>query len=163
MGLSRENAVEIVSQSTILSVYINMGQYRNYTDEDVIRQARNVTSLRQLLKALNLKEAGGNYSNMKKTLQRLNVDTSHWTGQAWNKNQQLKNWSDYSRASRLKPHLVKERGHKCERCERTEWMSESIPLEIEHIDGDKTNNDKTNLLLLCCNCHALTPTWRRRK
>lgn len=42
-------------------------------------------------------------------------------------------------------------------------MGEKIPLEIEHVDGDRTNNELANLKLLCCNCHALTPTWRRRK
>jgi hypothetical protein len=31
----------------------------------------------------------------------------------------------------------------------------SSQLEIDHIDGDRTNNDKSNLKTLCCNCHAL--------
>lgn len=35
-----------------------------------------------------------------------------------------------------------------------------IPLELEHEDGDCTNNVKPNLKLLCPNCHSLTPTYR---
>lgn len=59
--------------------------------------------------------------------------------------------------------LIEERGRRCERCGNTEWQGEQIPIELEHIDGDNINNVKDNLMLLCPNCHALTPTWRGRK
>ncbi len=39
-------------------------------------------------------------------------------------------------------------------------MTGRIPVEIEHIDGDWTNNLPSNLTLLCPNCHSLTPTYR---
>jgi hypothetical protein len=103
------------------------------------------------------------FLSIKKIIQELKIDCSHWTGQAWNKNEQLKDWSEYSRVEKLKPHLLSLRGHKCEQCQRTEWENKSIPLEVEHINGDRTDNRLENLKLLCCNCHALTPTWRRRK
>ena len=35
-----------------------------------------------------------------------------------------------------------------------------IPLEVDHIDGDYTNNNENNLTLLCPNCHSLTPTYK---
>lgn len=140
-----------------------MANYKNYTDDDIIRYSKEVKSMSQLLKKLNLKVAGGNFINMKRKLQLLNIDCSHWTGMAWNKNQQLKDWSKYTRAVNAKNHLIKKRGHKCEQCNNTDWLNNPIPLEIEHIDGDRSNNDYLNLKLLCCNCHALTPTWRRRK
>ena len=140
-----------------------MGKYREYTDEDIIRYSKEVDSVSKLLKKLNLRPAGGNYSNIKRKLQNLNIDTSHWGGTGWSKGQQLKDWSQYSRGVRLKPHLIRLRGHVCECCKLSTWMSNPIPLEIEHCDGDNTNNELSNLKLLCCNCHALTPTWRRRK
>lgn len=58
--------------------------------------------------------------------------------------------------------LIEERGHKCEECNLTHWQGNLIPLELEHTDGNNKNNNKENLKLLCCNCHALTPTWRGR-
>jgi len=136
--------------------------YRKYTDDDVVRNAKEVKSLGALLKSLGLRVAGGNYAHMKKTLQRLEVDCSHWTGQAWNKDQRTKDWSDYKRVKQLKKHLLFKRGHKCEACGTVEWMTQPVPLEVDHVDGDRTNNDESNLKLLCCNCHALTPTWRGR-
>ena len=59
--------------------------------------------------------------------------------------------------------LLKERGHKCESCENYEWMGEQITIELEHVNGDNKDNRRENLKLLCPNCHAQTPTWRRKK
>lgn len=136
---------------------------KEYSNEDVRNAAKEVQSMRALLKRLGLKAAGGNYANMKRKLQLLEIDCSHWTGQAWNKDQQLKDWSDYKRASKLKPHLVKERGHQCETCNLAEWLGNQIVLEIHHVDGDRTNNNPKNLRLLCPNCHSLTEFWRNKK
>ncbi len=151
-----------ISQPLPFSVYIIMGQYRNYSDEDVIRYAKEVRSVSQLLGKLGLVKAGGNFNHMKYTLQRLNIDCSHWTGMAWSKDQQLKDWSNYTKGHSIKKHLINKRGHKCEDCQNSYWKEVPIPLEIHHIDGDRTNNQYENLSLLCCNCHALTDNWRAR-
>jgi hypothetical protein len=138
-------------------------KYRNYSDEDIIKFSKEVFSIAGLLNKLDLKTAGGNYANIKRLLQKLNVDTSHWTGMAWSKDCQTKDWSQYTRAAHLKKHLIKERGHKCENCELEFWLENIIPLEIHHLDGDRTNNELENLCLLCCNCHAMTENWRNKK
>ncbi len=137
-------------------------KYANYTNEDIIKYSKEVLSIADLLRKLNLKCAGGNYANIKRKLQKLNIDTTHWTGKAWNKDQQLKDWSKYTKAHSLKPHIIKKRGHKCEICLGTSWLNNLIPLEIHHIDGNRTNNDYINLQLLCCNCHATTDNWRNK-
>lgn len=38
--------------------------------------------------------------------------------------------------------------------------TQTLPLEIDHIDGNSENNSENNLQLLCPNCHSLTPTYR---
>lgn len=51
--------------------------------------------------------------------------------------------------------------YKCEVCGCDgHWQNGIISLELDHIDGDNTNNEISNLHYLCPNCHALTKTYR---
>ncbi len=63
---------------------------------------------------------------------------------------------------KLKSRLFKEelKQKQCESCKLTEWLGKPIPLELDHIDGNNSNNSLNNLRILCPNCHALTPTYR---
>lgn len=133
---------------------------KDYTDQEIIDAAKDSLSCAQLLKKIGLRPVGGNYATMKKKLFKLNVDCSHWTGHGWNKNKKLKNWENYTRAFSAKKHLIKELGHKCEQCLISVWYDKPIPLEVHHIDGDRTNNMLENLQLLCPNCHSFTDNFR---
>ena len=42
---------------------------------------------------------------------------------------------------------------KCELCGFV--AVDKVQLDIDHIDGDKTNNEESNLQVLCANCHRL--------
>lgn len=52
---------------------------------------------------------------------------------------------------------IKER--KCEVCGLTEWNGKSISLELHHMDGDRRNNELSNLQILCPNCHSQTTNY----
>lgn len=45
---------------------------------------KNCTFWRQLILYFNLKETGGNYSNLQNRCKEFKIDTSHFTGQRWN-------------------------------------------------------------------------------
>ncbi|MFD7230574.1 HNH endonuclease [Streptomyces sp. NPDC059881] len=42
-----------------------------------------------------------------------------------------------------------------------EWRGRPMTLEIDHINGDWSDDRIENLRLLCPNCHAVTSTWCR--
>ena len=56
--------------------------------------------------------------------------------------------------------LIRKHGRGCWSCGLDSWMGRSIPIELDHVDGDSDNNLESNLRLLCPNCHAQTPTWK---
>ena len=68
----------------------------------------------------------------------------------------------YQTSSYIKTYLFRKYENKCARCgwgEKNTYTN-TIPLEIEHIDGNYKNNKEENLILLCPNCHSLTPTYK---
>ena len=57
----------------------------------------------------------------------------------------------------LRLRLVKEgiKEERCEWCNNTEWLGEPIPLQLDHVDGNHSNNKLENLQVLCPTCHAV--------
>lgn len=62
----------------------------------------------------------------------------------------------------IKRYLFEKYDNKCAICgwDKINIYSNKIPLEVEHIDGNHTNNCEENLILLCPNCHSLTSTYK---
>jgi hypothetical protein len=50
----------------------------------------------------------------------------------------------------------------CSCCGNDRWRGAPIPLELDHVNGDRADNRFENLRLLCPNCHAQTSTYRGR-
>lgn len=136
--------------------------YRNYSEEDVKEAVKASKSFSAVCKMLGLVPKGGNIRTIKTIVATFDIDTSHFTGRGWNRGM-YKKPETYKKASTIKKFLIRTFGHRCWLCKNTEWNNKPIPLELEHLDGNTHNNDVTNLQLLCCNCHAQTPTWRRCK
>jgi hypothetical protein len=63
----------------------------------------------------------------------------------------------------VKTYLLAKHGPKC-MDPNCVWDFEKrpIPVELEHIDGNGDNNTLENCILLCPNCHSMTPTFKGR-
>ena len=147
---------------------------KKWTKEQLFEAVKTSTSIRQVLGKLGLVEAGGNYDQIKKWIKLFEIDNSHFTGRGWNKTS--KNLKRYNilledilkdntpfQSFKLKNKLFNA-GLKEKKCELCGWCKTSIdgriPLELDHINGKKTDNRIENLRVLCPNCHSLQSTHR---
>lgn len=65
-------------------------------------------------------------------------------------------------ANWLRNYLIQKFDNKCSECEWNQKhpLTNKVPLEVDHIDGNSENNLEGNLRLLCPNCHSLTPYFK---
>jgi 5-methylcytosine-specific restriction endonuclease McrA len=133
---------------------------------DLVKSNR---SLSGVIKQLGLRYGGASRFQIKKHIKELNLDTSHWTKQGWNKDKRYERVpieerlveNRYCSSDWLKKKLI-EKGYfeyKCYRCGIRDWMNEKISLHLEHKNGNHFDNRLENLTILCPNCHSQTPTY----
>lgn len=153
-----------------------MNRKRSWTEAELKSAVENSKSIRQVLNCLNLKMAGGNYTQIHKYIDEYKISVTHFTGKAWNKGMtgvgkpriELKDIlkkNNYFQSYKLKKRLFTA-GIKKQACEECGWNKKTedgrLPLELDHINGDNKDNRIENLRVLCPNCHSLKATHRGR-
>lgn len=155
---------------------------RKYDKEWLQELCTSSYSYTEVLTKAGRKISGGAQQTLKKKIAEYGIDISHFTGQRWydapgkqcnfvGQDREkysldevfVKNSSVTQKVLRgyVERHNILE--YKCQQCGCDgHWQNGIITLELDHIDGDNKNNEKTNLRYLCPNCHALTETYRGR-
>ena len=135
----------------------------------VCKYAKELNNLNEVAKAMGVGVGGNTYREFKRIIEKYGVDTSHFRNVYNNFSKpELKREEIFCENSRvghsgkllkyLKKFGVKNT-NVCERCGRSEWEGEPIPLQVHHLNGEHTDNRIENLQILCPNCHALTDNY----
>ncbi len=153
-----------------------MPRRRKYPVEDLKEALETSRSIRQALIKVGMKPEGANYTTIYKIIDEMNIDTSHMTGQGWNRGdimglslfntipleEILVENSTYTNTQNLKKRIIAAglKEHICEKCGLKTWNDSEIALELNHVNGNRFDHRLENLQLLCPNCHAQTDNYR---
>lgn len=148
------------------------GKRSPITDEDIRSAVPLCYSISEVLRRVGLSEAGSANLYMRKRVENLKISISHFgsvkkhflgtLGMRMPLEKILVKNSTYRNNQTLKKRLIKEGLLKeiCYKCGiGPVWDNEKLMLQLDHIDGDKFNNEIINLRLLCPNCHTQTKTF----
>jgi len=151
---------------------------RGWSEQQLRDAVKASTSWSGVMRCLGLAVAGNSVKFIKASSNELGLDVSHFKGHGWSKgmtgmpsppqiislSEIMIEKSNYTSSKDLKRRLFKAglKEKRCEHCSNTQWMGKDVPLQLDHINGIRSDNRIENLRVLCPNCHALTPTWGGR-
>lgn len=153
-------------------------RFVKYT-KDILQAAVDVSfSLSDVLRFLGLKLTGSHHRHIRQRINKFEISIDHFkiiSGQTKYKNKKLlpedilvNNRSPKGNREitiRLRRAMI-ESGFKeiCSECGMScMWNGKFLRLQIDHINGDGTDNTKENLRFLCPNCHSQTENYGVKK
>lgn len=139
-----------------------------YTKEFIENIVKNSICVWDVVEQCGMSKQEGNYRYISRIINRYNIDKSHFQNQRRGnrKRKSLDNILIKGEFLTLSGNNLKnklyEAGLKkplCEICGQNDfWRGIKISLILDHIDGDRKNNELDNLRILCPNCNATLDT-----
>ena len=101
---------------------------------------------------------------------RARVYCSNSCQRAWERQQLIAVWlatgvayPGSNQGHYVRSHIAEEQQGLCGLCGLSErWNGQPLAFVLDHIDGDATNNARSNLRLVCPNCDSQLPTYKSR-
>ena len=130
------------------------------TDDEIIQASKNANSGSHAASLLGIK-----YETYKIHAKRLGVFKTNQSGKGISKpitddrkillSEILEGKHPSYQSNKLRKRLFDEKikEERCESCGLSDWLNKKISLEVDHKDGNRDNNNPSNLRTLCANCH----------
>lgn len=146
-----------------------------YNLEELEKMVKSSLSISEVCRKMNIRPSGGNYKTINKKIREYDIDTSHFTGSAWNVGKRFKPFgnkynledvlienSPYCNTTKLKKRLYESgiKKEECEKCHIVDWNGIKIVFDLDHINGVNDDNRIENLQILCPNCHSQTINYK---
>ena len=145
---------------------------RKYTKEILQPLVESSNSINEILRKLGFNSwSGATHQIISKRIIEYGLDSSHFSGLSANKGKAspkrlsalevFQSTRPRERRSVLLRALLEiGRPYLCVVCgQKPEWQGKRLILQIDHIDGNSSNNSDKNLRFLCPNCHSQTTTF----
>lgn len=141
---------------------------RKYTKEQFINAWNTSATLSEVASKIGCNRSGGGYHTIKSAATELALSYDHMTGKA-NSGPKFRRTIEEKLVNGillgtngLKLDLIKNNllENKCQECGLPPlWNNRKLVLQLDHINGVRTDNRLENLRLLCPNCHTQTITY----
>lgn len=129
---------------------------RGWSEQQLREAVKASTSWSGVMRCLGLAVAGNSVKFIKASSNELGLDVSHFKGHGWSKgmtgmpsppqiislSEIMIEKSNYTSSKDLKRRLFKAglKEKRCEHCSNTQWMGKDVPLQLDHINGIRSDN-----------------------
>jgi len=143
---------------------------RSWSDDELTVAVISNITMAGTLRELGLSTSPGNYKFVGARIKSLGLDTTHFRGRSHGSSispraKSLEEYltlgsaigSSYLKTKVLRAGLLRNQCFECKL--EPSWNGKDLTLQLDHINGDSSDNRIDNLRILCPNCHTQTKTF----